>query len=142
MKKYFLLIACFFVVAPVYASQSLIEKMAKEFRNMPESALENAAWKGRIQSVDIEAVPAAVVNGLVAEKVMPSDNEQVNIRLVGDIGKLRNFRYVVRESFLLQYADGRAAGYAFAIDECTPEECYGFYGLYFFPNGSIAYKAL
>lgn len=129
-------------MASAPASAALIEEMAAEFLNMPESALDSPEWKQNVSVVDIEQVPADVIAGLIAKGVVPSYNEEVNLRLVGDLNRIHDFHFFVREALVLNFDGGRVAGYAFAIDECTVEECYGFYGLYFFANGDLASQAL
>lgn len=138
MKKSLLILCAILLsTSPAIAGAPLIKKMAQEFLNMPESSLEDAKWSKNVRTVDIETVPAAVVTALLAQRVLPSYDEDVNKRLVRDMRRARHFSFFVRESLVLLGPNGRIAGYAFAIDECTVEECYGFYGLYFQPNGKL-----
>lgn len=121
---------------------SLIEEMASEFNKMPEYALEHVDWNQNVSSIDIEQVPAEVIAGLIERGVLPSYDEEVSRRLIGDLTRIEDFTFVVRRALILNFEGGRVAGYAFAIDECTYEECYDFYGMYFFANGDLAAEAL
>jgi hypothetical protein len=132
--------AILLATSPAHAS--LIQEMAAEFVNMPETALDHPEWNQNVSSIDIELVPAEVIAGLLENNVIPSYDEEVNLRLIGDLKRIEGFTFVVREALVLKYESGRVAGYAFAIDECTSEECYGFYALYFFGNGDLASEML
>jgi hypothetical protein len=121
---------------------SLIQGLAAEFVNMPETALDHPEWNQNFSSIDIELVPAEVIVGLLENHAIPSFDEEVMLRLIGDLKRIEGFTVVVRAALFIKYEGGRVAGYAFAIDEWTSQECYGFYALYFFGIGDLANETL